>query len=65
MTHSFDMNQRYIQLPIIGSGVFNGHNYSLFTTPADEQHVAPPGHYMLFILDANHVPSVAKIVQVQ
>lgn len=64
MTHSFDMSQRYVQLPITGSGVFNGHNYSLFTTPADAR-VAPPGHYMLFILDANLVPSVAKIVQVQ
>jgi len=27
-------------------------------------HVAPPGYYMLFVLDANRVPSVAKIVHV-
>jgi hypothetical protein len=25
---------------------------------------APPGHYMMFVLDDNRVPSVAKIVQV-
>jgi galactose oxidase len=25
---------------------------------------APPGHYMVFILNGNDVPSVAKIVQI-
>lgn len=62
MTHSFDMDQRSIQLsmglvlPTAGGGglaVVNG--------PASAQ-VAPPGDYMLFVLDANRVPSVARIV---
>ena len=64
MTHSFDMNQRHIQLPILASGVHQGNNYSIFGTPENAR-IAPPGHYMLFILDENHIPSVAKIIQVQ
>jgi hypothetical protein len=26
--------------------------------------VAPPGHYMLFLIDANGVPSVARIIRI-
>jgi hypothetical protein len=33
------------------------------TAPANGN-VAPPGYYMLFILNTDSVPSVAKIVQV-
>lgn len=32
--------------------------------PTDAR-VAPPGYYMMFLLDANHVPSVARIIKVQ
>ena len=32
-------------------------------SPANS-HVAPPGYYMLFVLDANRVPSVATIVHI-
>ena len=63
-THSFDMSQRYIQLPIFVSGTTGEFNYSLYGTPTDAR-VAPPGHYMMFLLDANHVPSVARIIKVQ
>ena len=64
MTHSFDMNQRYIQLPILTSGSTSGLNYSLYGTPANSR-VAPPGHYMMFTLNASRVPSQAKIVHLQ
>lgn len=64
MTHSLDMNQRYVQLPIQGSGVHQGQNYTIFGTP-DNARIAPPGRYMLFILDEHNILSVAKIVQVQ
>src|SRR5678815_1228189 len=30
----------------------------------DSSNIAPPGYYMLFILNGNGVPSVAKIVQI-
>jgi galactose oxidase len=59
MTHSFDTNQRHVQLAIdssdAGSAQVRG--------PANAQ-TAPPGYYMLFVLDQNRIPSVAKFVQV-
>ena len=57
-THAFDQNQRANTLavaPMVG-GV-------TVTTPASPN-LAPPGHYMLFLIDHNGVPSVGKIVQV-
>jgi hypothetical protein len=59
MTHSFDMNGRHVQIPVW----WTGSGYALLGGPADAR-VAPPGYYMLFVLDANRVPSVAKIVRV-
>jgi len=59
MTHAFDTNQRYIQL---ATGT-QGADTIQVTGPVDRQ-TAPPGPYMLFVLDANHVPSVARFVQV-
>jgi hypothetical protein len=57
VTHSFDMDQRLIGLRFKSqSGALNvecpGHN------------VAPPGFYMLFILNKAGVPSVARFVQI-
>jgi hypothetical protein len=34
------------------------------TTPANAR-LAPPGHYLLFVLNRNGVPSVGKVVRVQ
>ena len=64
MTHSFDMNGRYVQLPILHSGQYEGLSFSIFGTPANSR-IAPPGPYMLFVLNQDRVPSVAKIVYVQ
>jgi hypothetical protein len=33
------------------------------TAPASAN-LAPPGHYMLFLVDQQGIPSVAKIVQI-
>jgi hypothetical protein len=58
VTHSVNMEQRYVPLSFAaGSGTLNA------TAPANAN-VAPPGAYMLFVIDANGVPSVAKMVQV-
>ena len=59
MTHSFDANQRYVQLamPITGS------TPAQITAPPNPQ-TAPPGYYMLFLLDGNRVPSVARILRI-
>ena len=37
---------------------------ALTVTAPLNANLAPPGHYMLFIVNANGVPSVAKIVRV-
>jgi hypothetical protein len=64
MTHSFDANQRVVQLPVgnvlPGS---NGTSVMIAGGPSDAWS-APPGYYMLFVLDANRVPSTAQIVHV-
>jgi hypothetical protein len=58
VTHSVNMEQRYVPLDFTaGSG-------SLSATVPANVNVAPPGFYMLFIVDAAGVPSVAKMVQV-
>ncbi len=67
MTHSFDMGQRAIELEVVrtsptvyGPTVFGAE----IKAPATAQ-IAPPGYYMLFILDANRVPSVGRIIKVE
>ncbi len=64
MTHSVDMNQRYVQLERTGTTSSGGLHISGVVAPPDPV-VAPPGFYMLFALDDARVPSVAEIVQVQ
>ena len=54
-----DMDQHYVPLSFTsGSGTLN------VQTPANGN-LAPPGHYVLFILDTNGVPSVGSIVNIQ
>jgi hypothetical protein len=58
VTHSVDMDQRYIPLAFTaGSGALTA------SAPAN-QNIAPPGPYMLFVVNADGVPSVAKMVTV-
>lgn len=56
-THTFDENQRFMRLS------FGQASGGLTVTAPASGNIAPPGHYMLFIL-ANGVPSVAAIVQI-
>jgi hypothetical protein len=58
VTHAFDMGQRANKLTFTrtGTGVD-------VTAPASGQ-LAPPGHYLVFILNRNGVPSVGRIVRV-
>jgi hypothetical protein len=58
VTHSVDMEQRYVPLSFTaGSGTLS------VTGPANSN-IAPPGPYMLFLVDAEGVPSVARMVTV-
>ena len=54
VTHSSDPNQRFVELPLTESGDQIGLNVT--TNP----NIAPPGWYMLFVTNANGVPSVAR-----
>jgi fibronectin type 3 domain-containing protein len=57
VTHAFDMDQRLIGLNFTaGSGVLN-------VTAPRNGNIAPPGYYLLFILNSSGVPSVAQFVQ--
>jgi len=57
-THAFDMDQRLVELSFTaGAGVLN------VTGPPDGN-IAPPGYYMLFVLNSAGVPSVARFVSV-
>jgi hypothetical protein len=59
VTHAFNENQRFLQLPFAtGSGTLT------VQAPANAN-LAPPGYYMLFILDTNGVPSVAATLRLQ
>jgi galactose oxidase-like protein len=57
VTHAFDMDQRLVGLSYsVGLGVLN-------VTAPPNGNIAPPGYYMLFILNSAGVPSVASFVQ--
>jgi hypothetical protein len=59
VTHAFDQSQRANTLAFsrTGTGVD-------VTAPANAN-LAPPGPYLLFILNRNGVPSAGKIIRVQ
>jgi hypothetical protein len=56
-THSINMEQRYVPLTFSQSGPD-----TLQITAPSEPNTAPPGYYMLFLLDGNQIPSVARFV---
>jgi len=60
VTHSVDMNQRHVELTVVRQA---GRILRLQAPP--DANAAPPGPYMLFLLDAEGVPSVARFVSVQ
>ena len=59
VTHAFNQNQRMNNLTFAVSGASS----ILVNAPATAN-LAPPGHYMLFLIDANGVPSVARIIRI-
>ena len=61
MTHSMDFDQRHVELPLVSTAAAGGLHVSLVTTPS-EPGLAPPGHYMLFLLDETRAPSQARMV---
>jgi hypothetical protein len=59
MTHSFDSHQRYVEL---AKTTLTATSTRIVAPPNRE--TAPSGYYMLFVLDGNRTPSVARIVHV-
>ncbi len=58
-THSFDHDQRFIPLK------FSADTTYLKVQAPDDGYAAPPGYYMLFIVNGDGVPSRAAIVKLQ
>jgi hypothetical protein len=54
VTHAFDSNQRFNRLSFVPTA-----GGLTVTTPANAN-LAPPGHYLLFIVNSNGVPSSGK-----
>jgi Domain of unknown function (DUF1929)/Glyoxal oxidase N-terminus len=57
VTHAFDMEQRLVGL------TFTYTNGQLYVTAPRSGNIAPPGYYMLFILNSKGVPSKASFVR--
>src|SRR5262245_31412825 len=58
-THAFNFDQRLVQVPFTVAGG------ALTVTSPPNSNVAPPGYYMLFLIDRKGVPSVATFVQLR
>jgi fibronectin type 3 domain-containing protein len=58
-THHYDPNARLLWLQILGS---NSNNVTV-SAPLNGN-LAPPGYYMIHVLNSSGVPSVAKIIQI-
>jgi galactose oxidase len=65
-THSFNENQRinYLAFTTNPQPPNNASTPISVTTPASPN-LAPPGHYVIYVLNSAGVPSVGKMVQIQ
>ena len=59
VTHAFDSNQRFNELSF--TPTTGGVNVSAPASP----NLAPPGHYILFVLNAQGVPSTGRIIRIK
>ena len=58
VTHAFDQNQHinFLKFQVIAG--------KLKVTAPNSANICPPGHYMMFVLSKQGVPSLAKIIQI-
>jgi hypothetical protein len=59
VTHAFDMNQRFLELSFVPT------TGGLTVTAPKSANIAPPGHYMLSILNGTNVPSSSRIIRIK
>jgi Domain of unknown function (DUF1929) len=58
-THHYDANQRLVWLQITGTG-----SSSITVSSPINANIAPPGYYMIHVLNSSRVPSVARIIAI-
>jgi Domain of unknown function (DUF1929)/Glyoxal oxidase N-terminus len=58
VTHAFGMDQREVEMS------FTAGTGALTVTAPPNGNIAPPGYYMLFLMNSAGVPSLAKFVQI-
>lgn len=58
VTHSFNQDQRFSRL------TFTRTTNALSVSAPSNRNLSPPGYYMLFILNGNGVPSIARVVRI-
>ncbi len=61
VTHSFNMDQRFMELPFTDQG---GGTLQVNAPETSLAAAATPGYYLLFVIDNNGVPSVGQIVAI-
>ena len=59
VTHAMDQGQRFMWL------TFSRVSGGLKVTAPASRNIAPPGWYLLFLLNGSNVPSVAKLIRLQ
>ena len=52
VTHGFNMAQRYVGCAIVSAG-----GATVQATAPPNDNMAPPGHYLLFVVNGDRVPS--------
>lgn len=57
VTHSLNMDDRFLELSYTASGT------TLTVQAPANANLAPPGYYMLFVVNSQGVPSVASMVR--
>ena len=58
-THANDMQQRHVELAVAQN--YSGTGVNVVSPP--NANVAPPGYYMLFLLNSRGVPSIARFIR--
>jgi hypothetical protein len=61
ITHHTDPNQRYIRLKVLENESSSDH---LKIVSPENGNVAPPGYYLLFIVNRELIPSVGKFIKI-
>lgn len=59
VTHAYNQDQRFLNLSFTRVGS------TLTVTAPANANLAPPGYYMLFVINTSGVPSVASFVRLQ